>query len=88
MWSELKNYKPVDIYRRNLQRTYLDRLVELSNKSGKDYRDVAPILKIKIKDIQGIIHKAISRTKDPITLYHLKFMEDKLNQAMMHQSNP
>src|SRR5205809_7588284 len=62
MWSELKSYKPVDIYRRNLQRSYLDRLIELSNKSGKDYRDVAPILRIKLKDIHTIIHKAISKT--------------------------
>jgi hypothetical protein len=88
MWSELKSYKPVDIYRRNLQRSYLDRLIELSNKSGKDYRDVAPILRIKLKDIHTIIHKAISKTKDPITLYHLKFMQDKLNQVIFTQANP
>lgn len=80
MWSELKSNRPVDIYRRNLQRSYLDRLIELSNKSGKDYRDVAPILKMKLKEIHGTIRKAISRTKDPITLYHLKFMEERLDK--------
>jgi hypothetical protein len=81
IWTELKTYAPVDIYRRNLQRSYLDRLIELSEKSGKDYRDVAPILKIKLKEIHGIVKKAMARTKDPITIYHLKFMEERLSQV-------
>lgn len=78
MWKELRTYSPVDIYRRNLQRTYLDRLIELSEKAGKDYRDVGPIIRVKLQEIHGLIKKAISRTKDPITVYHLKFMEEKL----------
>jgi hypothetical protein len=81
IWTELKTYAPVDIYRRNLQRSYLDRLIELAYKSGKDYRDVAPILKIKLKEIHGIVKKAMARTKDPITSYHLKFMEERLGQV-------
>jgi hypothetical protein len=81
MWTELKTNAPIDIYRRNLQRSYLDRLIELSNKSGKDYRDVAPILKMKLKEIQSTIRKSIGKTKDPITQYHLKFMDEKLNQV-------
>jgi hypothetical protein len=82
MWEELKTYSPVDIYRRNLQRSYLDRLVELSNRSGKDYRDVAPIVKVKLLDIQTTIKKAMNKTKDPVTQYHLRFMAEKLNNQL------
>lgn len=82
MWEELKTYSPVDIYRRNLQRSYLDRMVELSNRSGKDYRDVAPIVKVKLLDIQTTIKKAMNKTKDPVTQYHLRFMAEKLNDQL------
>jgi hypothetical protein len=82
MWDELKTYSPVDIYRRNLQRSYVDRLVELSNRSGKDYRDVAPIVKVKLLDIQTTIKKAMNKTKDPVTQYHLRFMAEKLNDQL------
>lgn len=82
MWSELKTYDAVDIYRRNLQRSYLDRLVELSNRSSKDYRDVAPIVKVKLLEIHGVIKKAMNKTKDPVTQYHLRFMSEKLDDQL------
>jgi hypothetical protein len=81
MWTELKTFSAVDQYRRNLQRTYLEKLIDLSNKSGKDYRDVGPILKVKLREIQGTIRKGLSKTKDPMTVYHLKFMDTRLNEV-------
>lgn len=80
MWTELKDYNAIDVYRRNLQRSYVEKLIELSKKSGKDYLDVAPILKVKLKDIQNNVKKAAGKTKDPITQYHLKYIEEQLNQ--------
>lgn len=79
LWTELKSREAIDIYRRNLQRSYLERLIELSNKSGKDYRDVGPILKAKLNDIYRTLKKAASKTKDPITEYHLRFMMERLD---------
>src|SRR5688500_2108250 len=70
MWTELKDYNPIDIYRRNLQRSYVDKLIDLSKKSGKDYRDVAPILKVKLKEIHNTVKKAANKKKDPITQYN------------------
>jgi hypothetical protein len=80
IWSGFKG--PIDIYKRNLQRSYVDRLIELSNKSGKDYRDVGPILKNKLSEIHNNIKRAISKTKDPITTYHLRFIETKLSKSI------
>lgn len=82
MWTELKTYSPVDIYRRNLQRSYVDRIIELSKKSGKDYRDVAPLMAMKIAEIKTIVKKAMSKTKDPVTQYHLRFIHEKLEENL------
>jgi hypothetical protein len=82
MWIELKTSAPIDIYRRNLQRAYVDKLVDLAGKSGRDYRDVGPILKVKLTEINNNISKALQRTKDPMTSYHLKFVQGKLESAV------
>ncbi|HEY0743962.1 MAG TPA: zinc-dependent metalloprotease [Chryseosolibacter sp.] len=82
MWTELKTYSPVDIYRRNLQRSYVDRIIELSKKSGNDYRDVAPLMSMKIAEIKATVKKAIGKTKDPVTLYHLRFIHEKLEENL------
>lgn len=78
IWAELKEEKPISLYRRNLQRAYIERLVELSNKSGKDYRDVGPILKNQLNEIEARLKKVARKTKDPITAYHLNFIASRL----------
>jgi hypothetical protein len=82
MWTELKTYSPVDIYRRNLQRSYVDRIIELSKKSGKDFRDVAPLMNMKIAEIKGVVKKAMAKTKDPVTQYHLRFIYERLDENL------
>lgn len=79
IWKELKSHDNIDIYRRNLQRSYLDRLIELSGKSAKDYRDVGPIVKAGLKELHRAMKKAASKTKDSITEYHLKYMMERLD---------
>jgi hypothetical protein len=80
MWTELNDYKPIDNYRRNLQRSYIDKLLDLSNpvRSTKDYRDVAPIVRALLQTIQRRVQKAAARTKDNITIYHLRYIGDKI----------
>jgi hypothetical protein len=81
MWTELRNNDVIDIYRRNLQRTYIDKLIELRNpaKQNREFRDVAPILEGKLVEIRDRIKRAIPRVKDPMSLYHLKFIQEKLD---------
>lgn len=79
MWTELGNHLPIDVYRRNLQRSYIDKLMELAGApSGRDTRDVGPIVKQKLEEIHQKLGKAASRTKDEITVYHLKYMQSKI----------
>jgi hypothetical protein len=82
IWTELKTGAPVDIHRRNLQRAYVDKLIELSSKTGKDYRDVGPILKVKLSEIKNRIGKSLPLTKDQMTVYHLKYIDTKLQSAL------
>jgi hypothetical protein len=78
MWTEVKEEKPIDLYRRNLQRSYVEALIDLSNKSGSEYRDVAPIVKNKLIEIHAAIKKGIRKIDDPMSQYHLKFIEERL----------
>ena len=82
MWTELKTNVAIDIYRRNLQRNYIDRLVELSHRSGKDYKDVGPILKVKLAKIKSSIDKALPKTKDSMSKYHLQFISERLKEVL------
>jgi hypothetical protein len=80
MWTELKNYDPISPFRRNLQRYYVDKLIDLSQTaSNRETRDVGPLVKNKLEEIENRLKKAISKTKDPVTVYHLKFIEARIN---------
>jgi hypothetical protein len=81
MWTELSSGTPIDIYRRNLQRAYVDKIIDLAAKPGRDYRDVGPILQVKLKEIEGQLSKALQKAKDPMTIYHLKFIRDKIHDV-------
>jgi len=83
MWTELTTLKPIDIYRRNLQRAYVEKLIELSAApSSRDTRDVGPIVKQKLEEIRQKIERALPKIKDSMTLYHLKFINDRISTSM------
>ena len=82
MWTELREEKTIDLYRRNLQRSYVEALISLSNKSGKEYRDAAPIAKNKLSEIHALIRKSKRKIDDPMSQYHLKFLEDRLLEVI------
>lgn len=82
MWAELRDEKTIALYRRNLQREYVESLISLSKKSGKDYRDVGPIVKNKLVEIHTTIKKGKKKIDDPMSQYHLKFLEDRLSEVI------
>ncbi|HEY5825110.1 MAG TPA: zinc-dependent metalloprotease, partial [Cyclobacteriaceae bacterium] len=82
MWTEFKNYDAITIYRRNLQRYYLDKLIELSSaNNNRDIRDVSPWVRNKLADIQSRLKKAVSKTKDPVSINHLKYLEARIIES-------
>jgi hypothetical protein len=80
MWTELRSNDSISVYRRNLQRLYTDKLLELASGSRSDrlYRDVVPIAIQQLEAIQARLKKAMSRAKDPMTEYHLKYLYNKV----------
>lgn len=82
IWSELMDEKPIDLYRRNLQRSYVEALISLSNKSGKEYRDAGPIAKNKLVDIHSLIKKRKRKVDDAMSKYHLEFLENRLMEVI------
>lgn len=82
IWTELRQEKTIDLYKRNLQRSYVEALITLSNKSGKEYRDAGPIAKNKLTEIHAIIKKSKRKIDDPMSQYHLKFLENRLAEVI------
>ena len=83
MWTELSTNSTISIYRRNLQRYYVERLLELATpRTGSDTRDVGPVVRNKLLEIRIRIEKALPKTKDAMTVYHLRYILEKLPPAV------
>ena len=84
MWNELKTSDTISSYRRNLQQVYVEKLLDLISPSRIDKvsRDIPPIIINKLGEIQARIKKALPKTKGAMTVYHLKFIENKINIAL------
>ena len=84
MWKELQTYDTISSYRRNLQQLYVDKLIELANppRVDRSLRDVPPIIINKLGEIQARLKRTIPRTKGAMTVYHLKFLENRISTAL------
>ncbi len=82
IWTELDKEVAIDVYRRNLQRAYVEALISLSNKTGKEYRDAGPIAKNKLIEIHARIKKRKRKIDDPMSQYHLEFLEKRLAEVI------
>ncbi|HYF66835.1 MAG TPA: zinc-dependent metalloprotease [Ohtaekwangia sp.] len=82
MWLELRTYDSISSYRRNLQRMYIDKMIGLQKRSHENYRDVNPIVTGKLVEIHARLKKAIPKTKNKMTAYHLRYIADKVEEAI------
>lgn len=91
IWSELKADHPqIDACRRKLQRAYVEQLKnevtpkEVAGRFGAsnsdtDFRAVA---RAALKDLNDRLGDAIEKTKDPMTLAHLKDCKEEVDQTL------
>jgi hypothetical protein len=77
MWTELATFSTISPYRRALQRYYVDKLVELS-KNSRDIYDADVVIRNKKSEVLILVKKALTRTKDAMTVYHLRYLQDRL----------
>ncbi|NDK57215.1 zinc-dependent metalloprotease [Pontibacter fetidus] len=87
LWSEVSTGKSIDIYRRNLQRGYLERM-ELLMKDQEQtaaarfgrggtpvnvaQSDIRPMVRGELSTLRGQIKASLAKTSDTMTKYHLQ----------------
>ncbi|MCH2021821.1 MAG: zinc-dependent metalloprotease [Saprospiraceae bacterium] len=71
IWSEVKMVVPIDAYRRNLQRVYLDKMSALMN-NPKDQSDVKAVTRSILKKLEKEIQDNLGKQKDSLSQVHLE----------------
>lgn len=88
IFSELKTGKPIDTYRRNLQRAYVDRLSYLmaEEQKGKNrtkidvnQSDIRSVARAELKTLDENIRRAIGRTSDKMSRIHLLDLRERID---------
>jgi hypothetical protein len=96
IWSELKTNKPIDIFRRSLQKMYVKNLFMVFARtsintrvainlpiSGTTYmfgQDALAIVAGHLKELEAKIKKQLPAITDRETKYHLQYVIEKINQ--------
>lgn len=94
IWTEVYTNQPIDIYRRNLQRAYLEHIKSLLNPpkpssnaprfffgpptTPLSQSDVWPMIKAELKTLDKDLKKAIPRMNDQMSRYHLEDARDRI----------
>lgn len=98
IWSELTTRKPIDIYRRNLQKsyvTYLNNLVSppsgvgisipgftISGFSSYDKTDIKSVARGHLTALRNEINSAAAVITDPMSRYHLQDLSKRIDNAL------
>lgn len=73
IWSELSQGTPVvDLYRRNLQRAYLQTVRSRVTGEGAAQNELRPVLLGSLRDLAATIDRALPKTADRSTRLHLQ----------------
>jgi hypothetical protein len=101
IWSELRNKKPIDLHRRNLQKNYTDILTTMLETSpagsitfsslfsaAPDTKntDLPSIARAYLHDLNKEIIAAIPATSDKMSKYHLIDVSQRIKQALQPKS--
>ena len=96
IWSELNKGKNIDIYRRNLQRSYITRLAFIMNNdqpSRPGWEDYITSVKVDVSDIRSIsmgslielkkdLKKALKKYSDKSTKSHLNYCISMIDETL------
>ena len=97
VWSELYAKKPVDVYRRNLQRAHIDQLGSLMKAKSQraangsyfkatgfnaSLSDVKPIVRGELNRIKRDTKRAIATAPNTITRYHLQDIVKRIENIL------
>ena len=96
IWTELDRAAPIDTYRRNLQRAYVERLAFLMNeeppaRSGPSAQrsavdvsqsDIRPLVRAQLGELRAQVESAARRTTDEVTRYHLEDLGFRIDAVL------
>ena len=97
VWKELDTHQPIDVYRRNIQKTYVEALIAVINPStpsisvpglmlffGPNTRntDLPSIAKAELSSLRARIIAAIPGVTDRLSKYHLQDLADRIKRAL------
>lgn len=91
IWSELRTGADIDIYRRNLQRAYIERMEYLMTEepegrfgAGVDVSqsDIRPLVRAELKTLRTSIRSGIPRTSDRLSRYHLEDAVERIDMIL------
>ena len=91
IWSELRTGKTIDIYRRNLQRAYIERMHYLmteepdsrfGNAVDVSKSDIRPLVRAELKTLRTQISNGLNRTTDRLSRYHLEDAIERIDMIL------
>ncbi len=84
IFSELRRGRTIDTYRRNLQKSFVEKLGELVNTEDDDIRttDIPSLARGTLSVIQGQVRSATGRYTSTISKYHLQDLNKRIGQIL------
>ena len=90
IFTELKTDTPIDVYRRNLQKDYIERLLYMikpvatapGNGQGSissSRSDVVSVVKGQLRNLGTAITQKVKLQTDPLSQYHLQDLAERIN---------
>jgi hypothetical protein len=87
IFSELATNKPISIYRRDLQKTYVEGLIKLSDpKTNVSDNDVLSIVKAHARMLEAELKKAATHAPNEVTHDHFADLAERLDLALHPKS--
>jgi len=94
IWTELSGRKPIDVFRRNLQKSYVSILNNLINPASTDVgstqstssmvadTDIPSIIKAHLSSLKREVVAAAAGTPDSMSKYHLQDVSGRIDKAL------
>ncbi|MBY5957571.1 zinc-dependent metalloprotease [Membranicola marinus] len=82
IWSELESRKPTSVYRRNLQKIHLEKMIDLTKPAGSSSGTISSYLRST-----GSVNPALSDIRS-LSIGRLAVLQKKLNKAVRKSKDP
>ena len=82
VWREFEEAGPVDPYRRNLQRGYIDEVEELLGSEAALATDIAPLLRGELRAIREAARAVARAPADPMTELHAEDVAARIGEIL------